>query len=131
MAKLIPFIRSEDARAQAAFYTQALGGEILDVTTGAAVPNNDPSMKDVVVNLRLIAGGIPFHLGECGIGPRVAGNEITLSLEFATEAEARAAFENLAQGGEMHQPLAPAFWGQLFGAFTDKFGIHWTIAANV
>lgn len=130
MAKLLPFIRSEDARAQAAFYTQALGGEILSVVTGDQVPNADPTMKNAVVHLSLVAGGIPFYMSECGREPLKRGNEITLSLEFATEAEARAAFDKLAQGGEVQQPLEPAFWGALFGELTDKWGIHWTISSE-
>jgi PhnB protein len=25
-------------------------------------------------------------------------------------------------------PFADAFWGGLFGMFTDKFGVRWTVA---
>lgn len=131
MAKLIPFIRSVDARAQAAFYKEALGGEILGVMTGAEAPNQDPSMKETVMHLGLVAAGITFYLTECGRGPLVKGNQIDLSLEFATEAEARTAFDKLAAGGEVHQALEPAFWGQLFGELTDRFGINWTVACEL
>lgn len=131
MAKLIPFIRSTNARAQAAFYKEALGGEILSVTTGAEAPNTDPSLKDAVLHLCMTAAGNTIFMSDCGRGPLVHGNEITLSLELATEAEARAAFSNLAAGGEVQQALEPAFWGQLFGEVTDKFGIHWTISSNI
>lgn len=131
MAKLIPFIRSEDAKAQAAFYKEALGGEILAVTTGSEAPNMPPSMKETVMHLSMVAAGVTFYLTECGPGPSVKGNEVTLSLEFATEAEVQAAFDKLAQGAEVHQPLHQSFWGQLYCVLKDKYGINWTLACEL
>lgn len=59
--------------------------------------------------------------------PVVRGNNIHLNLEFEGEAEAYAAFNNLSEGGKVHQPLNPAFWGSLFGEVEDKFGVLWMI----
>ena len=56
MAKLTPYIFSEDAKAQAEFYTQALGGEILSVQTHGEIPGTKEELKDKVMHLSLVAG---------------------------------------------------------------------------
>ncbi len=130
MAKLTPYIISEDARAQAAFYTQALGGEIQSVMTHGQLPNAQEAIKDKVMHLSLVAGGIQFFMTDCIMEPIDRGNGMNLSLEFATEAEAREAFDKLAEGGKVKYPLEPAFWGALFGQLEDKFGVLWMISSE-
>jgi PhnB protein len=53
-----------------------------------------------------------------------------LSLAFATEDEARPAFEQLSNGGEIQMPLAKTFWSPCFGMVTDRFGVGWMITLN-
>jgi PhnB protein len=127
MAKQTTYIMSEDARAQAEFYTYALGGEILSVMTHGQLPEAKEELKDKVVNLSLIAGGINFLMSDSVFEPIIRGNAINLSLEFATEAEARDAFDKLAEGGNVKCPLEPAFWGALYGHIEDKYGVMWMI----
>ncbi|AOZ93663.1 VOC family protein [Paenibacillus crassostreae] len=127
MAKITTYIMSEDAKAQAEFYTHALGGEILSVMTHGQLPEAKEELKEKVVNMSLIAGGINFLMSDSVFEPIIRGNAINLSLEFATEAEAREAFDKLSEGGNVKCPLEPAFWGALFGQIEDKFGIMWMI----
>ncbi|TDF94042.1 VOC family protein [Paenibacillus piri] len=128
MAKLTPYIFSEDSRAQAEFYTQALGGEILSVMTHGQLPDASQNMKDKVMHLSLVAGGVTFYMTDFVFGQLVPGNGINLSLEFETEAEAREAFDKLADGGVVRHPFSPAFWGALFGQLEDKYGVSWMIS---
>lgn len=118
---------SEDAKAQAEFYTRALGGEILSVMTHGQLPGAKEELKDKVVNLSLMAGGINFLMSDSVFEPVIQGNAINLCLEYATEAEAREAFDKLAEGGKVKCPLEPAFWGALFGHIEDKYGVMWMI----
>lgn len=127
MAKHTTYLISEDARAQAEFYTEALGGEILSIMTHGQLPGANEQLKDKVVNLSMIAGGVTFLMSDAVFEPVIRGNAINLSLEFETEAEARDAFNKLAEGGVVKCPLEPAFWGALFGQIEDKFGIMWMI----
>ncbi|MFX3634652.1 MAG: VOC family protein [Candidatus Pristimantibacillus sp.] len=127
MAKYTTYIMSEDARAQGEFYTYALGGEILSVMTHGQIPGAKEELKDKVVNMSLIAGGINFLMSDSVFEPIIRGNAINLSLEFATEEEAREAFDKLAEGGNVKCPLEPAFWGSLFGQIEDKYGVMWMI----
>ncbi|MFF2885924.1 VOC family protein [Paenibacillus sp. NPDC057967] len=127
MAKYTTYIVSENARAQAEFYTHALGGEIVSVMTHGQLPGAAEKLKDKVVNLSFVAGGIHFMMSDSVFEPVIQGNAINLSFEFATEVEAREAFAKLAEGGKIICPLEPAFWGSLFGQIEDPFGIRWMI----
>ncbi|MFD0677197.1 MULTISPECIES: hypothetical protein [unclassified Paenibacillus] len=75
MAKQTTYIMSEDARAQAEFYTYALGGEILSVMTHGQLPEAKEELKDKVVNLSLMAGGINFLMSDSVFEPIIRGNE--------------------------------------------------------
>jgi len=130
MAKLTPYIFSEDAKAQAEFYVQALGGEIVSVMTHEHLPDVTEALKDKVLHLSMIAAGVPIFLSDSVFGTLERGNGMSLSLEFAGEAEAHQAFDKLAEGGTVKHPLTPAFWGTLFGQVEDKFGILWMITTE-
>jgi PhnB protein len=130
MAKHTTYIFSEDARAQAEFYTHALGGEILSVMTHGQLPDAKEEIKDKVLHLSLMAAGVNFLMSDSVFEPINRGNGINLCLEFATEAEAHEAFDKLAEGGNVKDPLKPAFWGALFGQIEDKYGIMWMITTE-
>ncbi|MGG4551259.1 VOC family protein [Paenibacillus humicus] len=127
MAKHTTYILSEDARSQAEFYTNALGGEVLSIMTYGQLPDSNDAIKDKVVHLSLVAGGVNLFMSDA-FEPIQCGNNINLSLEFATEDEAREAFAKLAEGGKVKYPLEPAFWGALHGQLEDKFGVLWMIS---
>ena len=76
MAKLTPYIMSEDARAQAEFYVQALGGEILSVMTHGQLPDASEANKDKVMHLSMVAGGVGFFLCDFGFGTINHGNAV-------------------------------------------------------
>ncbi len=61
-------------------------------------------------------GGIP-----------IIGNNISLSINAESEAEADKLFKALSAGGKITMPLEKTFWDAYFGMFTDKFGINWMI----
>ncbi|NGM83037.1 VOC family protein [Paenibacillus sp. 7124] len=130
MAKLTPYIFSEDAKSQAAFYTEALGGEILDVMTFADGPDPNPEYKDKVMHLSLKAAGIVFYMCD-SMWAFERGNGLALSLEFPAEAEAYAAFDKLAEGGKIMEPLKKQFWGAHFGQLEDKYGIIWQVMTEM
>lgn len=130
MAKLTTYLWSEDAKAQAEFYKEVLGGEILSVMTHGDLPGSNEELKDKVVNLSLVAAGVPIMMSDSVFEPVSRGNAVHLSLAFVSEEEARSAFEGLAEGGTVKQPLQPAFWGALFGHVEDKFGIFWMITTE-
>ena len=44
-----------------------------------------------------------------------------------TEADARRAFDALADGGSVEMPLGKTFWSPCFGMVTDRFGLGWMV----
>jgi PhnB protein len=55
------------------------------------------------------------------------GDNIAISINTDSEAEAEKLFNGLSEGGKVSMPLNKTFWGAYFGMFTDKFGIHWMV----
>ncbi|WP_274648904.1 VOC family protein [Paenibacillus humicola] len=127
MAKLTPYIFSEDAKAQADFYIEALGGKMNSILLHGDLPDAKEEMKDKVMHLCVEAAGVSIFMSDIANMQVSRGDFINLALEFGAEAEAYAAFEKLSEGGVVHDPLKPAFWGSLFGRLQDKFGVSWMI----
>lgn len=63
-----------------------------------------------------------------GDTPRMDGCNVSVTLP--TDAETRRVFDALSEGGEVRQPLEPAFFASLFSAFTDRFGIRWMVMSD-
>lgn len=57
----------------------------------------------------------------------VAGNNMQITLETDSVAEAESLFGKLSDGGRVVMPLSDMFWAERFGACVDKFGIHWQV----
>ena len=76
-----------------------------------------------------------FKIGETAL-MAFDGNEtstcqfsgFSLSFNVATEEEGHRIMEGLAIEGCITAPLAPSFWGGLFGTVTDQFGLSWMIS---
>ena len=130
MPKLLPYIYSEDARKQAAFYAQALGGEIVDVKTFADAPGMDEKEKDRVMHLVLKIGGETIFMADNGRAAVSRGNGMDLTLIYENESEARAAFTGLSKDGKVIMPFERMFWGTSFGRLEDRFGIRWQISTE-
>ncbi|WP_336771214.1 VOC family protein [Paenibacillus sp. MMO-58] len=130
MAKLTPYFYSEDAKAQAGFYVQALGGEIIDQMTYGQAPGTDESMKDKIIHMVFQAAGVTFYIADTMHEPPGRSTSFDLNLEFKTDEEAQKAFANLSEGGRVIMPLEKQFWGTLFGRVEDKFGIKWQISTE-
>ncbi len=75
-----------------------------------------------------------FQIGETVImasDGRATGNPkfegFALALTVPTEAEADKAFNALANGGKVEQPLSKTFFSAKFGMVVDKFGVFWMV----
>lgn len=130
MAKHNTYIYSEDARAQAEFYTNALGGEIVSLMTYGELPEAKEELKDKIIHLCFTAAGVSFMMSDCVAEPLRHGNSISQALEFDTEEGAHEAFNRLSEGGQVKHPLTPAFWGALYGEIEDKYSVNWMITTS-
>lgn len=57
----------------------------------------------------------------------IVGNNMQITLEADSAAEAEALFGKLSEGGRVVMPLSEMFWAEKYGACVDRFGIHWQI----
>jgi PhnB protein len=127
LAKLTPYIISEDSRAQAAFYISALGGEVVSVMTHGQMGDESEANKDKVMHMVVAVAGNNLFMSD--FNGHTHGDSMSLSLEFASEGEGRDAYTKLSDGGNVLFPFGPAPWGGFFGQFVDKYGVPWMITA--
>lgn len=55
------------------------------------------------------------------------GNNISLMINAENKGEVDSLWAKLSVGGQVTMPLMDAFWGDYFGALTDKFGVNWML----
>jgi PhnB protein len=130
-AQLNAYIHSEDAREQAAFYEQALGGEIRSVMTFGQVPGTPETTKDKVMHMVLAVAGENLLFLSDSFGQASRGRAISLALSYGSEDEARNAFGNLAKGGTVKFPFELQQWGAYYGEVEDQFGVAWQIVKQL
>lgn len=132
MANLHPYLFFPgNCREAMTFYQSCLGGDLNVMAFGDA-PGGDQmpaASRDSVMHAMLAAGGVVLMASDQTDGPVPQGGPVTLALVSADREEVRAAFDKLAAGGQVTQPLEEAFFG-LYGALTDRFGINWMFQAG-
>jgi PhnB protein len=106
------------------FYKGIFGGEL------KTMPHPDGS--DRLMHADLSGGDISFMASDGDRKEDYPVCRITLSLSGTDGDKIKAAFEKLAEGGEVVSDLKTESWGDTFGQVTDKFGVDWmvNISAN-
>ncbi len=117
------------------FYKAVFGGEFEGqgiMRMGDAPAGDTPVSdedKDLVmhVSLPILAGHrIMGTDASESMGFKLAhGNNVYINLEPDTRAGTDRLFNALAEGGKVETPLQEMFWGDYYGACTDKFGVQW------
>lgn len=112
------------------FYHSVFGGE-LNVSTfeelGGDVPTEEKSLimhsqLTAPNGLTLMAADVPQHMDWA-----TGTNAYSVSLSGDDDATLRGYWDKLSAGGTIQEPLVVAPWGDAFGMFVDKFGVHWLV----
>jgi PhnB protein len=114
------------------FYAQVLPAKITTLMTNGQSPIKEhmpPKDYDRILNATLelsdngvlMAGDAPTHV------PYEPMKGFSLTLNYPTVAEAKSVFAKLSEGGTVTMPMMPAFWAEIFGMVTDRFGTPWII----
>lgn len=117
-----------NGRAQEAieFYQKALGAKVDTLQRFGEMMENCPeAMKEWVAHARLQLDETVLLMSDGGPGEKQEGSAVQVAIHFDDEAQARASFDALAEGGTVTEALFNAPWGGLFGALRDRFGIAW------
>jgi PhnB protein len=111
------------------FYKDALGADLEILTSGQSpVASQIPAeLHSQVMHSRLAKGDLVIMASDNLDGsPVTEGSNLSLMVEFPSEAELRAAFPRLAAGARLVETEPKfEFWGALYGAFVDRYGIRW------
>ena len=130
MSNINPYITFEgNCREAMTFYHECIGGE-LDMQTieGSAIEAQcPPSMKHQILHSALTKDALVLMASDLVPEKLTQGNNITLNINCASEAEINSIFTKLSAGGKIKEPLAVMFWGATYGSFIDKFGIRWMV----
>jgi PhnB protein len=112
------------------FYQRALGGK-LDLLTHGDSPiaaQTPPGSANLIMHARLVNDGLVLMASDSMVGEPYEGMKgFSVSLVYPAAAEARKAFDALAQGGRVTLPMGKTFWSEAFGMVTDRFGTPWMV----
>ncbi|MBX4197354.1 glyoxalase/bleomycin resistance/extradiol dioxygenase family protein [Candidatus Saccharibacteria bacterium] len=108
------------------FYKDAFGGEV-EFTEANPEQMGDMPNKDWFKG-KIMHSSLKGPVNIMGSDSSTASDKaakVELSLGGTDEAQMRAIFDKLAEGGNVRTPLAKQFWGDIFGQLTDKYNIDW------
>jgi PhnB protein len=121
------------------FYRSVFGGEFTsggihrfkDMPPTPGQPPLDAATANMVMHVELPLLGNHLLMGTDApesMGFKLTqGNNVHISLEPDTRAEADRLFAALSAGGKVGMPLQDMFWGAYFGSCTDSFGVQWMV----
>jgi PhnB protein len=96
---------------------------------GAPALSEEDQRKIVNVTLPILGGHVLMasDMLPAFSEPVTQGTNVQITLLPDTRPEADRLHAALAAGGEVRDAMAEAFWGDYYGAVTDRFGIQWNI----
>lgn len=116
------------------FYKSVFRREFTNVSRYKEIPSDKPLSEEEGNKIMHISLGITDDIELMGTDiPELVddnvtkGKTITLSVMPKDEKETERIFKELSEGGKIEMDLQETFWADLFGSFTDKFGIAWRI----
>lgn len=118
------------------FYAEVLGGTLTEIHRFGSMPAEAGfELTDEQKN-RVMHVGVELPHRQMimasdtlpGMGPpRVEGTNFSISIHPESREEADRIFNALARGGTVVMPMADQFWGDYYGALTDRFGVGWMV----
>jgi PhnB protein len=107
------------------FYKSIFGGT-LNVQTYEEAGQQAEATKGKVIHASLMNGEVDL-MGSDSPQPTLGVGKISLSLSGTDDQKLRKYFDGLSVGGKVNSPLKKEFWGDTFGALTDRFGVEWMV----
>lgn len=131
---LNPYLNFDGNAAEAfQFYQSVFGGELFisKMSDGPGMENLTEEEKNRTMHVAIPIGNGQYLMGSDCVPSMghvlINGNNNYISVTTDSREEADRIFNGLAVGGKIEMPMADMFWGDYFGSFEDKFGIHWMI----
>ncbi|GLQ86529.1 VOC family protein [Dyella flagellata] len=113
------------------YYEKHLGAKIhAKMRYGDAPPDQRPNsdaVADHIMYSDFSIGDTVLMASDDCVNADTKFQGFSLSLTVESKDEADRAFNALADGGQVHAPLAPSFFSPYFGMVVDRFGISWMV----
>lgn len=130
MTTLNPYLGFRDtARDAMTFYQSVFGGQLTMSTFADFHASEDAAEQDKIMHAMLTAdsGMVLMGADTPNSMDYTPGNNFSVSLSGADEAELRGYWDKLSDGGSVTVPLDRAPWGDMFGMCEDRFGVDWLV----
>jgi PhnB protein len=108
-------------------YQTILGGDLSITRRGDVDPTAPQDQKALVINAALDTGTYTLRASDREDATNEVQTRIELTIVGTDEAALRKIFDGLSEGGTVKAPLEKMFWGDIFGALIDQFGIGWQV----
>ena len=113
------------------FYKDALGAQVKSIAYYKDAPKE--FVMDVppnyVMHSEVLLFGSLITMTDGGTAP-ITSDYFSFVLTLDTAEEVASAFNKLADGGTVVNPLAKQFWAELCGDVKDRFGVYWHICTR-
>ena len=130
-----------EAEAAFNFYKSVFGGEFSNLTRYGELPAEEgvtlsEADKNLILHVSLPINEFTELMAsdtndQCCAANTVftqgTNHYISINLDASEQAEAKRLFGALSINGQIEMPLEKTFWGALYGAFTDQFGVKWMV----
>lgn len=90
-------------------------------------PLPDDVAKMVMNMLYTMPDGTRIMASDNWQGTSATTSNISLTVEFESVEETKAAYDALIEGADIQEPFGPQFWTEAFAAFKDRFNIRWQL----
>ena len=116
-----------------AFYRSALGATVTmmmrfnDSPEAPPPGTQPPGTGDKIMHASFRVGDTEVMVSDGHCSGRTEFKGFALSITVPSEAEAKRAFDALADGGQVQMPLSKTFFSPSFGMLTDRFGVMWML----
>jgi PhnB protein len=109
------------------FYQGIFGGDLAITRRGDVDPTAGESEKGLVINASLDSGTFILRASDRADATNDVQTRIELTVNGSEEDDLRRIFDALGDGGTVKAHLEKMFWGDIFGALVDRFGIGWQV----
>jgi PhnB protein len=115
------------------FYRSALGAQVEALIRNKEHPDSGmcvPGAEDKVMHAALRIGDTTLMASDGMNSGKPNFQGISLAITVDDDAQAKQRFDALAEGGQVQQPLAKAFFASSFGMVADRFGVSWMVVTK-
>lgn len=91
-------------------------------------PDMPEAFGNRIMHAELITSAGSFYVSDTmGTETVTVGDNVQVNINCESAEEQQFIYSVLSEGGKITMPLQDTFWGAIYGAFTDRYGISWSL----